>query len=48
MDDDILAIGLINLVVGVLALSIGYLYTLPRADLPVQMSAPVAIATGER
>jgi hypothetical protein len=46
MDDDILKIGLINLAFGVLALTIGYLYTLPRNHLPPQNSAPLAIALG--
>ena len=48
MDDEFLTIGLINLVLGVLALTIGYLYTLPRDDLPSEMSAPLTLAIGEQ
>jgi len=48
MDDEILTIGLINLIFGVLALMMGYLYTLPRDHLPSVISAPVALAIGEK
>lgn len=48
MDDNILTIGLFNLVFGVLALTIGYLYTLPRDHLPSEMSAPLALAIGDQ
>ena len=48
MDDEFLTIGLINLVLGVLALTIGYLYTLPRDDLPLKVSAPLILAIGEQ
>jgi hypothetical protein len=48
MDDDILTIGLINLVFGVVALTLGYLYTLPRDHLPTEMSAPLALAIGDQ
>jgi hypothetical protein len=48
MDDKFLTIGLINLVFGVLALTIGYLYTLPRDHLPSEMTAPLALAIGEQ
>ncbi len=48
MDDDILKMGLFNLVLGVLALTIGYLYTLPRDHLPSEMPAPLALAIGEQ
>lgn len=48
MDDEILAIGLINLVFGVVALALGYLYTLPRDHLPAEMSAPLALAIGNQ
>lgn len=48
MDDDILTIGLINLVFGVLALTVGYLYTLPRDELPANLPAPLAVAVGEQ
>lgn len=48
MDDDILTIGLINLIFGVLALTIGYLYTLPRDHLPATVPAPLSIAIGEQ
>lgn len=48
MDDNILTIGLFNLVFGVLALTIGYLYTLPRDQLPSEMSAPLALAIGDQ
>jgi hypothetical protein len=46
MDDDILKIGLINLVFGILALTTGYLYTLPRDHIPMNLSAPMAMALG--
>ena len=48
MDDNILTIGLFNLVFGVLALTIGYLYTLPRDQLPSEMSVPLALAIGDQ
>lgn len=48
MDDEFITIGLINLVFGVLALTIGYIYTLPRDHLPAEMSAPLALAIGEQ
>lgn len=47
MDDDILAIGLINVILGVLALTVGHLYTLPRGHSAATISAPFAIALGE-
>jgi hypothetical protein len=48
MDDDILTIGLINLVFGVFVLAIGYVYTLPRDHLPSGMSAPLVLAIGDQ
>jgi hypothetical protein len=48
MDDDLLTIGLINLVFGVLVLTVGYLYTLPRDQLPAYLPAPLALAVGEQ
>lgn len=48
MDDEFLTIGLINLVLGVMALTIGYLYTLPRDDLPLEISEPLTLAVGEQ
>ncbi|WP_156383115.1 MULTISPECIES: hypothetical protein [Rhizobium/Agrobacterium group] len=46
MDDDIFAVALMNLAFGVLALTIGYIYTLPSGStLPID-SAPVVIAIG--
>jgi hypothetical protein len=48
MDDDILTIGLFNLIFGVFALTLGYISILPRDHLPAQISTPVALAIGER
>ncbi|MDW5318484.1 hypothetical protein [Rhizobium sp. PL01] len=48
MDDDILIIGMINLLFGILALTVGYLYTLPRNHLAAQLPAAPAIPMGER
>ncbi|WP_438750266.1 hypothetical protein [Pararhizobium sp. O133] len=46
MDDDILTIALANLIFGALALTVGYLYTLPREH-PMTPSAAIILATGE-
>jgi len=46
MDDDILIVAMINLAFGVLALTIGYIYTLPRDNALPTLSAPAAIAIG--
>jgi thiamine transporter ThiT len=48
MDDDILTMGVINLIFGVLALMIGFLYTLPPDHLLLEMSAPLALAIGDQ
>lgn len=48
MDDEILTIAVTNLIFGVLALTIGYLYTLPRESLPVHQSTALLLASGQR
>lgn len=48
MEHAILAIELIALISGALALTIWYFYTLPKKRRPAEMSAPFTKATGDR